>query len=202
MSGSSTRALGLDFADASLRAATRKSATTPAVRGVSRRQATVATVNADGTVTTSDGTIARRLETYELPVVADSIIITQSPSGDWFTEGRPTQTTGNGWQTPTLTAPWVNYTPGGFQVARYRRVGNEAIIEGLLDTNGTSVSGTLTIFTLPIGYRPPLGYIFPAMSNSSTARQLSILSSGVVQVSSLPAGAVGFLSINCRFSLI
>lgn len=174
---------------------------TPSIRGGDWRSSTVSTVGTDGTVTTSDGIVARRRESYELPAVGDLIVLSKLSSGEWLADGRLAPVAGDGWQTPTLTAPWVNYTPGGFQVARYRRVGAEVIIEGLLDTNGTSVSGTLTIFTLPVGYRPPLGYIFPAMSNSSTARQLSILTTGVVQVSSLPVGAVGFLSINCRFSL-
>lgn len=174
----------------------------PSVRGVSRRQATVTTVNADGTVTTTEGVIARRLETYELPAVADSIVITQSPSGDWFTEGRWVATTGDGWQTPTLNSPWAAYSGGGtFRAPRFRRVGGEVIIEGLADTGGTSVSGNQTVFTLPVGYRPDSGYIFAAQQGAATARQLSILTTGVVQVSALPVGAVGFLTLNCRFSL-
>ncbi|MGW1154439.1 hypothetical protein ACWD45_24545 [Streptomyces rubiginosohelvolus] len=60
----------------------------PKVRGANWRQATVATVSASGTITATDGTIARRLETYTTPTVGDLIAITQSGAGDWVAWGR------------------------------------------------------------------------------------------------------------------
>jgi hypothetical protein len=50
--------------------------------------ATVATVGADGTVTTTDGIPVRRQETYISPAVGDLIYLTQSGSGDWLAWGR------------------------------------------------------------------------------------------------------------------
>ncbi|MEU0992014.1 hypothetical protein [Streptomyces sp. NPDC005953] len=61
---------------------------TPAVRGATWRLATVASIVADGNVTTSDGITARRLESYQSPGAGDLIAITQSPGGAWIAWGR------------------------------------------------------------------------------------------------------------------
>lgn len=175
----------------------------PAIRGADWRMATVATVGTDGTVTTTDGIVARRLTAYQLPAVGDQIVISQASSGSWLAMDRTAPTASDGWRTPSLTAPWAAYSGGGaFRGPRYRRVGGEVVIEGLLDTGGTSVSGTQAIFALLPDYVPNAGYVFAALATGPAARQMSVLPSGVVQISSLPAAAVGFLSINCRYSLL
>uniref|UniRef100_UPI002F915349 H-type lectin domain-containing protein n=1 Tax=Streptomyces sp. NBC_01177 TaxID=2903761 RepID=UPI002F915349 len=58
------------------------------MRGAEWRVAVVATVNGDNTVTTTDGIIARRWESYLMPAVGDIIGITQSGGGSWGTWGR------------------------------------------------------------------------------------------------------------------
>ncbi|MFF7023063.1 hypothetical protein ACFY97_18920 [Streptomyces klenkii] len=77
-----------DLADAIRRQAVQAGAETPAVRGADWRLATVQTVNSDGTVVTTDGITARRLETYRAPAASDVIVITVSGSGNWITAGR------------------------------------------------------------------------------------------------------------------
>lgn len=71
------------------RQARRTGERTPSVRGSDWRLATVATVNTDGTIVTSDGVVARRLQSYQAPAVNDVIQISQSSSGNWLAEGRP-----------------------------------------------------------------------------------------------------------------
>ncbi|MFF8829339.1 hypothetical protein [Streptomyces sp. NPDC015131] len=80
--------LALDLVDAVRQQAVNASVSTPAVRGADWRMATVATIAADGTVTTSDGIPVRRMETYVSPIVGDLIYITQSGAGDWLAWGR------------------------------------------------------------------------------------------------------------------
>ncbi|MFF5451887.1 hypothetical protein ACFY40_11680 [Streptomyces sp. NPDC012950] len=75
---------------------------TPAVRGADWRLATVQTVNADGTITTTDGIPARRLESYVGAKAGDQVIITVSSIGGWVCWGRP----GAGG-----TSLWTPYTP-------------------------------------------------------------------------------------------
>jgi hypothetical protein len=193
-----------------LAAALRKHSTqsaeaTPSIRGADWRTATVDTVNTDGTVTTTDGIIARRLVGYQLPAVGDRITISQSALGGWIALDRTAPKTGDGWQTPTLTTPWAIYSGGGggtgiYQLPRFRRAGNEVIIEGLVDSGGATVTGGSTILILPSGYRPALAYSFSTTATTAS-RQLSIFNTGVVQVAGLPGPAVGFLSLNCRFSI-
>ena len=77
-----------DLAAAIRRRAVRAAEATPAVRGSDWRMATVTTVNSDGTVVTSDGITARRMETYQNPATSDLIYISQSSSGNWLAWGR------------------------------------------------------------------------------------------------------------------
>jgi hypothetical protein len=61
---------------------------TPSVRGAQWRMAEVATVGGDGTVTTTDGIVARRLESYQTPASGDLIAITSNGSGGYIAWGR------------------------------------------------------------------------------------------------------------------
>lgn len=81
-----TRAL----ADALAQQAEQAGADSSRVRGADWRQAIVATVNSGGTIITTDGITARRLEIYRNPLVGDVIIVTQSSSGNWLAVGRTT----------------------------------------------------------------------------------------------------------------
>lgn len=56
--------------------------------GASARRAVVATVGADGTVTTVDGIVALRMESYQRPAIGDVVTLTQSVTGAWYALGR------------------------------------------------------------------------------------------------------------------
>lgn len=75
---------------------------TPAVRGADWRLATVLTPNADGTITTTDGITARRLDSYRGAKNGDQVFITVSGAGGWVCWGRPGSGTG-GWTPYTST---------------------------------------------------------------------------------------------------
>ncbi|WP_097934511.1 MULTISPECIES: H-type lectin domain-containing protein [unclassified Streptomyces] len=78
-----------DLVGALRRQAVRVGADTPSVRGADWRIAVVAAVNAGAnTVTTEDGIVVRRWESYLAPAVGDIIGITQSSGGSWGTWGR------------------------------------------------------------------------------------------------------------------
>ncbi|MFH8804045.1 hypothetical protein ACH4F6_31405 [Streptomyces sp. NPDC017936] len=84
----STRPIGEALAAAVREQAMQAGADTPAVRGSDWRMAVVATVNADGTIVTTDGVTARRDESYISPAPADLIVISQSSNGQWWAWGR------------------------------------------------------------------------------------------------------------------
>ncbi|MER7905369.1 hypothetical protein ABTX84_19065 [Streptomyces sp. NPDC095614] len=112
------------LADELARQAVAVGASAPEVRGGNWRQATVATVGSSGTVTTTDGIVARRLESYLNPAVGDLIRIDASSSGDWTTPGRIATTAVRGWTpyTPTWTAGTTNPTVGNaVRTGRYQR---------------------------------------------------------------------------------
>ncbi|MFH9215482.1 hypothetical protein [Streptomyces globisporus] len=88
MSRSAHRA-ARDLVGALRRQTARVGSETPSVRGADWRIAVVASVNAGAnTVTTEDGIVVRRWESYIAPAVGDIIGITQSGGGSWGTWGR------------------------------------------------------------------------------------------------------------------
>ena len=140
-----------DLAWAVRQAARRVGEQSPTVRGSDWRQAIVQTVNADGTVTTVDGIVARRMHTYLAPAAGDVIVVTVSSAGDWIAAGR--MASGDGAWTPfTLAGTWTPnanyYTPS------YRVNGDgTASLCGLASMSGALTSG-MVVATLPTAARP------------------------------------------------
>lgn len=88
-------------------------------------------------------TASTRLETVNAFVGADNVL----GIAPWV------------WQYPTLAAGWSNKGSSN-PVARYR-LGNN----GYVELGGMVVGGTGTIFTLPVGYRPPKRVDLPVCAN-------------------------------------
>ncbi|WP_069883562.1 hypothetical protein [Streptomyces luteocolor] len=136
-----------NLADALQKQAVDAGAKAPSVRGADWRLATVQTVNASGTVVTTDGITVRRLETYTLPLVGDVIAITQSSAGNWLAFGR--LSSGDpGWTTPTLG---TGYTQGNSSSQgnnngpiRYRRINVQGTWFMEWDGAATRTSGAQT----------------------------------------------------------
>ena len=135
-----------DLAWAVRQAARRVGEQSPTVRGSDWRQAIVQTVNADGTVTTVDGIVARRMHTYLAPAAGDVIVVTVSSAGDWLAAGR--MASGDGaWTAFTLAGTWTPnanyYTPS------YRVNGDgTASLCGLASMSGALTAG-MVVATLP-----------------------------------------------------
>lgn len=139
------------LADAIRGEAVRAGAADPAVRGGDWRLALVATVGTDGTITTDDGIVARRLESYPGPAVGDTIRISVSSAGGWTADGRLATGTG-GWVALTLPAGWTPnanyYTPA------VKLLGDgTASLCGLAQNPGAVAAGS-TVATLPAGTWP------------------------------------------------
>lgn len=83
------------------------------------------------------------------------ISVTRIPEAPVILDNRYAKTPGP-WVTPTLLNGWTQYG-SSFRPARYRIVGDEVQIEGLV--KGSSASSD-TIFNLPADYTPSLGGIF------------------------------------------
>ena len=89
---------------------------------------------------------------------------------------------------------WVNYG-SGYQVARYRKVGDRVELEGLIR------SGTLGLhaFVLPVGFCPPLNLALAAMSGDPQAvSRFDIGNNGWVKPI---VGVTGYFSIHNSFSV-
>jgi hypothetical protein len=199
----SAQGIHRDLAAAVERKTVRTGQSTPAVRGSDWHTATVTAVNADGTVDADGITSIRRQSTYEAPLVGDLIRITRSSTGNWATPGRLVSTAGDAWTAATLTSPWANFG-SGYQAARYRLYANGDVgIEGVVGTGATSVTGTSAVFTLPSSeYFPKATQMVSAVMNGNVIRQLTINNLGQVRYVNLPAGAVTFITLNCRFSTL
>ncbi|WP_327300373.1 hypothetical protein [Streptomyces goshikiensis] len=147
MSGGTARGL----ADAIARQAVAASLDSPAVRGADWRQAIVDTVNIDGTITTTDDVVARRIGRYVSAAPGDLIVISVSGSGQWLALGRLATGTG-GWTTLPLASGWTAHTL--FYTPAYRLNGDgTATLCGLAETTNALAAGA-TVATLPTEARP------------------------------------------------
>lgn len=203
MTGSSLARVA-SLADAIKGAAVQAGSNEPAVRGADWQTAAVTAVGSDGTVTAA-GIIARRSRNYGDAAVGDLIVLTISGSGNWVALCKLAPSDGSdAWQAPSLTAPWINYVgAGGYTNARYRRYADgDVALEGVIFSNGTSVSGTTSVFTLPAGFRPPTIEVFTSLTTGNAVRQMEVTAAGLVRFVSLPVGAVTYITINCRFSTL
>ncbi|MDX5566910.1 hypothetical protein PYK79_31760 [Streptomyces sp. ID05-04B] len=144
-----------DLASALRRQARRTGERSPSVRGSDWSLATVATVNTDGTIVTTDGITCRRLETYTMPLVGDIIVISESSSGNWLTLGRTDSGSGTPWQpyTPSWTASPTNPVIGnGSLTGRYTLLPNNTCHVAIrLAPGSTTTFGSGTyVFGLPV----------------------------------------------------
>ncbi|MFE9845765.1 hypothetical protein [Streptomyces goshikiensis] len=143
--------MGRSLADAIGRQAEAVATGSPAARGADWRQAVVATVGADGTVTTTDAVVARRLGRYVSPAVGDLIAVSVSGSGQWLALGRLASGAG-GWTTLPLASGWTAHTL--FYPPAYRLNGDgTATLCGLAETTNALSAGA-TVATLPTEARP------------------------------------------------
>ena len=94
--------------------------------------------------------------------------------------------TGNNENKVDITPPsgWANYG-GGYETLGYTKKNGFLTIHGML--NPPVTSGTTTLFTLPVGYRPAAHIIVPAFGYDGTFKtvQCNINSSGGVTISTL-----------------
>ena len=155
--------LGISLVDALTAEARRASAADRAIRGADWRHAVVATVGSDGTITSTDGIVARRMEPYVGAKVGDVVVITVSGSGNWVCWGRFASGAGSAWTsyTPTFAASGGGAALGnGIVDAEYTLNGDEC------STRISFVAGSSTTFGTG-GLRFGLPFTAAALPNAS-----------------------------------
>ena len=138
---------------------------------------------ADGDMATrgSDGEVFRRI------------------SGAWSDQGWKVATGQNAMDTwhlvgnagePAFQGGWVNYG-AGFLSCGFRK-----FPDGRVKLKGLVLNGTGTVFTLPIGYRPPGQYLGPIESNPNVNSRIDITTAGAVSITLGSGGNNGFVSLD------
>ncbi|MGW7359478.1 hypothetical protein ACWGI0_23300 [Streptomyces sp. NPDC054802] len=138
----STESVAADLADALRRETVRTGAAEPRVRGGDGRLAVVDVVGTNGTITTTDGIVARRLEMYRNAEVGDVVVLSRFSSGSWVAVGRQASSTDQQFAdyVPTVTgagaATWSAQSGYYFKIGKlvYFNVGLVASAAG----SGTS----------------------------------------------------------------
>jgi hypothetical protein len=97
------------------------------------------------------------------------------------------------WTVPAYAGTWSNLG-GAFQVAQYRKVGDEVQMRGVAQ-GGAAGS---TIFTLPVGFRPIQNMIFATSSNTLFG-EIRVMNTGLVV---MQAGNPAYVSLELQFSVI
>ena len=165
------------------------------------RTGLVSAIGSDGTitVTVADSTYPAVRLLGCAPAVGDLVTILRT-AGGWVCVGAQAAST-TAWVTPTLVAPFVPYSGSGvWRQARYRRVGDEVQIEGVVGASGT-IPASPTIFVLAEGYRPQASVVAPTVRNGLIARQLTIQTDGAVVLQNAPAEAITYVSVACKFAI-
>jgi len=124
---------------------------------------------------------------------AGAVSVTTDTSTLWIVVGGAwVAAVGGPWTTPTLGGAWVP-VGGVWQAPQYRKVGD------CVEIRGTVMNGTIgaTVFTLPVGFRPPAGLSMPA-TGGTVVGELVVSSAGDVLFQS---GSTARASLNCRFSV-
>ncbi|MFK8850513.1 hypothetical protein [Streptomyces sp. Ac-502] len=179
---SSDIAVHADLADALQQQAIQAGATSPAVRGADWRLAVVATVGSDGTITTTDGIIARRMATYLSPAAGDTIVVSVSSSGNWLAHGCTAPATAAGtWQPITLSGGWTTYgTP--YWAPSYRINGDGTVSLSGLAKAPVSAGQPQTLCTLPAAIVPASKSRFPTEVASAIHGVLDVNATGTLQI--------------------
>lgn len=177
-----TQSMAAALADALRAETTRTAAATPSVRGADWRLASVATVGTDGTVTTTDGIVARRRSTYLSPAVGDLITITISGAGSWIADGRtaPASTAGT-WQALTFSGTWSAWGSPYYSPA-YRINGDGTASLCGLARAPASTTTTSTVATLPVEARPTSKCRFLTQLATGVHGALDINTNGTIQI--------------------
>lgn len=168
---------------------------TPSVRGADWHRAVVNTVGTNGTITTTDGVVALRAETYQAPVVGDIIRISISSSGAAVAEGRLAAATApnSAW---TALTPASGFTAGqgSLDVAQCRVINAWGQLRVELRgafTATTALTTTTTVTTLPTAARPSGVRTFPVARNYSADTKgtvrVEVSTAGVLQVYASPS---------------
>jgi hypothetical protein len=147
----STQALAVAFADAVQGAAIDAGAASPQVRGADSRLAVVATVNSNGTIVTTDGVIARRMESYPVPAVNDTVVIDISSSGNFTCPGR-WSLGGDAWTLLTVGSGWTAGVSPDLPPAGRLKADGTVELRGLVRMS--SATPPATALTLPTALRP------------------------------------------------
>lgn len=146
----------------------RTAAATPLVRGADWRTAIVASISSNGTITTTDGIPARRIQPYSYPAVGDRVVISRNGAGNWIALG----VLGTG------TGAWVTIPAGtgytalsGYQAPTCRVSGDRVDLRGSYSKPGTGVTIVYgdVFATLPAGYRPAADTDITLVINQGTS---------------------------------
>lgn len=132
------------LADAVHQEAVRAGSAAPAVRRADWRLAVVATVGSDGTITTTDGIIARRTEHYLDPTATDLVAITSSGAGNWLCWGRLGTGSGSAWTPYTPTWSTTGAAPSlgnGVLSGEYTLRGDECHVSIRMIAGSTTTFG-------------------------------------------------------------
>lgn len=147
----STPSLARQLADAVRGQAVHAGASEPTIRGANWRLATVQSVGTDGTITTTDGIVARRTADYLGAAAGQVVRIGESSTGNWISDG-PLGSGSGTWVGISLASGWT--TTAGYYTPAYQLLGDgTASLSGMASMSGALAAGT-TVATLPAEARP------------------------------------------------
>jgi hypothetical protein len=98
----------------------------------------------------------------------------------------------------TFSNGWVDYLPGSYETAAYKKENGRVYVRGLVKNGTIGAVG----FNLGVGYRPPVRLLFPGICATSNISRIEVLANGDFYPLYLTSGGTNaYASINCNFAV-
>lgn len=102
------------------------------------------------------------------------------------------------WLLPTFNGLWTNYA-SGFEGLSVRMLGDIVFVRGLVRRSSGSPAANESVFTLPVGWRPPYSLVFMCNESVGWSRFDVVPNGNVNWVLGNAAGAAGYSSLSSIF---
>lgn len=130
---------------------------------------------------------------FQLGAAGDPALVV-GPDGVLVRKGLTWIEVGSGGPAPAFQNSWVNFDSVNWDTAGFRKDSFGMVhIKGMVKSG--TISATLPVFTLPLGYRPPKAVLFATASNNAFGR-ITVLANGNVLAE---VGSNVWFNLSCTF---
>ena len=103
------------------------------------------------------------------------------------------------WSNLTYNTNWSSYG-GAYSAVKYCRIGDLVMVTGMAKKAGGAGTATVTIGTLPVGYRPTTQkawYTKLSVGSVESAYNIEVTTGGAIAITLSTTSAIDYVSLDC-----